>query len=71
MVEVLSVGSGWMVNRICDGFDVYFNVDTMQLAWQLPESEMLDPSLLTHDDIQVIYYMIITVTQPTHILFGR
>jgi len=46
-------GSGWMVNGISDGFDFYFNVDTMQQSWQLPESDELDPSLLTHADIQV------------------
>ena len=46
-------GSGWMINRIHDGFEVYLNVDTMQHLWQLPESVTLDPSLLTHDDIQV------------------
>jgi len=46
-------GNGWMVNRIHDGFNVYFNVDTMQHAWQQPHSVTLDPSLLTHDDIQV------------------
>ena len=42
-----------MVNGISDGFDFYFNVDTMQQSWQLPESDELDPSLLTHADIQV------------------
>jgi len=42
-----------MVNRISDGFNFYFNVDTMEQAWQLPESAELDPSLLTHADIQV------------------
>ena len=46
-------GSGWMVNRINDGFNVYFNVDTMQHLWHLPDSVTLDPSLLTRDDIQV------------------
>jgi len=49
-------GSGWMINRIHDGFDVCFNVDTMQHLWQLPESVTLDPSLLTHDDIQVVLH---------------
>ena len=48
------VGSGWMVNRISDGFNVYFSVDTMQHSWQLPDSVTLDPSLMTHDDIQVL-----------------
>jgi len=42
-----------MVNRIRDGFNIYFNVDSMQHAWQLPKSVTLDPSLLTHDEIQV------------------
>ena len=46
-------GSGWMVNRISAGFNFYFNVDTMEQSWQLPESAELDPSLLTHSDIQV------------------
>jgi len=49
-------GSGWMMNRIYDGFNIYFNVDTMQHLWQLPESVTLDPSLLTHDDIQVVLH---------------
>jgi len=46
-------GSGWMVNRIPVGFDFYFNVDSMQQCWLLPESVTLDQSLLTHADIQV------------------
>lgn len=51
----VDVGSGWMMNRISDGFNVYFNVDTMQHSWLLPESVTLDPSLLTHTDIQVLH----------------
>jgi len=52
-VSVGGAGSGWMMNRINDGFNFYFNVDTMEHSWQLPESVELDPSLLTHADIQV------------------
>ena len=48
-----AAGSGWMVNRIHDGFNIYFNVETMEHSWHLPESVTLDPSLLTHDEIQV------------------
>lgn len=52
-VSVGGPGSGWMMNRISNGFNFYFNVDTMEHSWQLPESAELDPSLLTHADIQV------------------
>jgi len=52
-VLVDDVGSGWMVNRINNGFNFYFNVETMEKSWYLPESAMMDKSLLTHADIQV------------------
>lgn len=45
-------GSGWMMNRIRDGMRAFFNVHTMQLAWERPDSVRKDHSLLTREELQ-------------------
>ena len=46
-------GGGWMMNRTKEGYKFYFNVNTMEYAWERPKDVTKDHSILTREEIQV------------------
>ncbi len=46
-------GGGWMMNRTREGYKFYFNVNTMEYAWERPKDVTKDHSILTREEIQV------------------
>ena len=42
-----------MMNRTKEGYKFYFNVNTMEYAWERPKEVTKDHSILTRDEIQV------------------
>ena len=48
-------GSGWMMNRTKDGFKFFFNTKTMEYTWSRTDDVIKDSSLLTKDEVQVLY----------------
>ena len=45
-------GSGWMMNRLNDGFKFFFNVNTLQYAFERAYDMDKDHTLLTREEIQ-------------------
>jgi hypothetical protein len=41
-----------MMNKVRDGFRAYFNVNSMELAWERPDSVRKDYNLITRDELQ-------------------
>lgn len=54
-------GSGWMMNRLKEGNKYYFNVHSMEFAWERHENMRKDYSLLTRDEIQVKFLVILGI----------
>ena len=48
-----AVGSGWLVNPLDDGTDMFYHSNSGSHAWRLPEDAEVDHSLLTRAEIQV------------------
>ena len=46
-------GGGWLMNRTKEGYKFYFNVNTMEYAWERPKDVTKDHSILTREEIQV------------------
>ena len=46
-------GSGWMMNKLRDGYKFFFNVHTLEYSFERAESMKKDYNLLTRDEIQV------------------
>lgn len=42
-----------MMNRTKEGYKFYFNVNTMEYAWERPKDVTKDHSILTREEIQV------------------
>ena len=45
-------GSGWMMNRLNDGFKFFFNINTLQYAFERSANMDKDHTLLTREEIQ-------------------
>ena len=52
-------GSGWMMNRVRDGSKFFYNIHTQEYAWTRREDVIKDFSLLTKEEIQVSFPLLL------------
>lgn len=52
-------GSGWMMNRNKEGTKFFFNTRSMEYLWCRTDDVVRDNSLLTKDEIQVSYMLVL------------
>ena len=46
-------GSGWMMNKLSDGYKFFFNVHSLAYSFERGDGVKKDYALLTRDEIQV------------------
>ena len=54
-------GSGWMMNRLRDGTKFFYNIHTHRHTWSRTDDIAKDFSLLTSDDIQVLWWFLLSI----------
>ena len=57
-------GSGWMMNKLSDGYKFFFNVHSLAYSFERGDGVKKDYALLTRDEIQV-RRIAVSIASPT------